>query len=122
MANISEEPATAPTNAPENRIRELNDAIRRAGPTAGRWMMTQGVIAEGPEFILLAVRAIQAFSAFDPDNDPYSEHDFGALEIEGEKLFWKIDYYDKSLEFGSEDPAYPARTTRILTIMLASEY
>ena len=85
-------------------------------------MMTQGVIAKGPEFMLRAVRAIQAFSAFDADNDPHGEHDFGALEIEGEKLFWKIDYYDKSLEFGSEDPADPAQTTRILTLMLASEY
>ena len=118
MANISDAAAAAP----ENRIRELNDAMRRAGPFPGRWMITQGVIANGPEFMLRAVEDIRVFSAFDTDNDPYNEHDFGALEIEGEKLFWKIDYYDKSLEFGSEDPADPAQTTRILTLMLASEY
>ena len=122
MEKPSEQTVTAPTNAPENRIRQLNDAMRRAGPFPGRWMMTQGVIAQGPEFILLAVRAIQAFSAFDADNDPYAAHDFGALEIEGEKLFWKIDYYDKSLEYGSEDPADPNKTARILTVMMASEY
>ena len=60
--------------------------------------------------------------AFCEDNDPYGEHDFGAFEVEGEKLFWKIDYYDKALEHGSEDPADPTRTTRVLTVMLASEY
>jgi hypothetical protein len=57
-----------------------------------------------------------------PDNDPYSEHDFGSFEIEGDKFFWKIDCYDKTLEFGSPDPTDPSVTTRLLTIMLASEY
>jgi hypothetical protein len=53
---------------------------------------------------------------------PYGEHDFGSFEIAGEKVFWKIDYYDLSLEFGSNDSADPAQTKRVLTILLAEEY
>ena len=37
-------------------------------------------------------------------------------------VFWKIDAYDRALQSGSEDPANPAVTRRVLTIMLASEY
>lgn len=40
-----------------------------------------------------------------------------------EKIFWKIDYYaDKSCTEGAEDPSDAARSFRVLTIMLASEY
>ena len=63
-----------------------------------------------------------AFDAFTADNDPHGEHNFGAFDYAGERIFWKIDYYDEALEFGLEDPADPARTTRVLTIMLALEY
>jgi len=55
-------------------------------------------------------------------NDPWGEHDFGAVEIDGEKAFWKIDCYDRTLTAGSENPANEALTHRVLTIMLASEY
>lgn len=55
-------------------------------------------------------------------NDPHKEHDFGSFEIAGRKFFFKLDYYDSAMEFGSEDPADPSKTTRVLTIMLASEY
>jgi Protein of unknown function (DUF3768) len=65
---------------------------------------------------------VETFSAFTGDNDPWHEHDFGAFEHDGEKIFFKIDYYSKDLEHGSEDPADPSKTTRVLTIMLASEY
>ncbi len=105
-----------------NRIRDLNDAMRKAGISSGKWMMTAGVMAQGPDFMLLAARAVQTFSAFSADNDPYGEHDFGAFDIAGKRVFWKIDYYDRDLRYGSEDPADPDVTTRVLTIMLASEY
>ena len=85
-------------------------------------MLTSGVQAKGPIFVLSVVNAVRAFDAFASDNDPHGEHDFGAFEICGERLFWKIDYYDRDLRYGSPDAADPAVTRRVLTVMLASEY
>jgi hypothetical protein len=78
---------------------------------------------------------IETFDVFTPDNDPYGERDFGAIYqgVDGVwsvsrpidvavTVFWKIDAYDSELRFGSDDPADPAVTRRVLTIMLASEY
>lgn len=104
-------------------IRELNDAFRRTF-IGGKVMLTASVAAL-PEATRAAVlQAVRNFNddAFDGSNDPYGEHDFIAFELEGETYFAKIDYYDQNLEFGSEDPADPAKTTRVLTIMLSSDY
>ena len=68
------------------------------------------------------LRAVQAFNTFTPDNDPYGEHDFGRVEVGDCFVFWKIDYYDETLRYSSEDPADPALTVRVLTIMLTEEY
>jgi hypothetical protein len=82
--------------------------------------LTQG-IAGRPDTEVILTR-VAAFDAFSEDNDPHGEHDFGSFEQNGDAIFWKIDYYDKSLQAGSPDPADPAVTTRVLTIMLAEEY
>ena len=66
--------------------------------------------------------AMMGFHDFNQDNDPHGEHDFGAIRVLGEKLFWKIDYYDLNKEYHSPDAADPAVTCRVLTLMLASEY
>lgn len=66
--------------------------------------------------------ALAAYNRFESGNDPYGEHDLGTFEVFGAKLMWKIDYYDRNLEFGSQDPADPNVTARVLTVMLASEY
>jgi hypothetical protein len=84
--------------------------------------MTPGVAA-----LPLCVKAhvfvrVHEFADFNADNDPHGEHDFGSFEVAGEKFFWKIDCYDVDMINGSEDPADPEKTTRVLTIMLAGEY
>ncbi len=84
--------------------------------------LRQEFSAQGIGFTTAAIAATRTFDEFTPDNDPYGEHDFGSVSVRGTKLFWKIDYYDLSLNFGSKDPADPAQTTRVLTIMLAEEY
>lgn len=103
------------------RIRALNDQLRVNG-TGGQVMATAGVNGRGAAFVQAAATAVRAFNSFDKANDPHCEHDFGAVEVEGAKLFWKIDYYTPGLEAGSEDPSDAAKTVRVLTIMLAEEY
>ncbi len=102
-------------------MRYLNDQMRQSF-VGGVLVMTAGVIALGPARQLTILEAVASFDAFDEDNDPYGEHDFGALEIEGERLFWKIDSYDRNRSAHSPDPADPAVTMRVLSIMLADEY
>lgn len=113
-------------------IRELNDCFRKSIPAAsgvpGRVMLTPGIqhltddeIEPGKHLPTL-FRTIHEFDAFDEGNDPHHEHDFGALEFNGSKVFFKIDYYAPDLTHGSEDPADPEQTIRVLTIMLAEEY
>jgi len=104
------------------RIADLNDKFRKSLVTGGRTYMTAGVNAKGTEFVAKALIKVIAFDDFTADNDPHGEHDFGSFELEGEKLFWKIDYYDLAGEFGSEDPTDPKKTLRVLTVMLAEEY
>jgi Protein of unknown function (DUF3768) len=103
------------------RIRELNDSLRRTF-TGGKVVMTDGVAAlpEGDLGRLLG--KVRGFDQFTRDNDPYGEHDFGSLECSGQTYFFKVDYYALDMDGGSEDPADPAKTTRVLTIMRADEY
>ena len=110
---------TANTRAAQ--IAALNDAFR-AGRLSGHMHITRGVAEKGAQFIHQALRAVLNYRDFDQGNDPWSERDFGALNIKGERLFWKIDYYDPTLRYGSDDPADATRTARVITIMLASEY
>lgn len=103
------------------RIAALNDMLRHTY-WGGKVMMTPGITALPEDTQHAIFRAVQEFDTFTEDNDPYGEHDFGTVTISGTKCFWKIDYYDDKMEFCSEDPANPAITTRVLTIMLAEEY
>ena len=104
-----------------DRIRMLNDELRQHLLGGGAFM-TPGIAALGQEAVQRLVQKIATFDNFCTANDPHGEHDFGAFEFDGVQVFFKIDYYDKSLNFHSPDPADPAVTERIITIMLAEEY
>ncbi len=103
------------------RVRELNDTFRRTF-TGGKVMLTAGVDALPFEGKAAVLEKVRAFANFDRDNDPHGEHDFGSVEVAGERYFFKIDYYDSELQFGSEDPSDPTKTTRVMTIMCMDEY
>ncbi len=103
------------------RIRDLNDDLRQHLLSGGA-VITPGVAALDQEILDRIVQTIVVFDDFCEANDPYEEHDFGAFDVDGTTIFFKIDYYDKTLTHGSPDPADPAVTERIITIMLADEY
>jgi uncharacterized protein DUF3768 len=120
------------------RIARLNDLARRAMGIACTAVATAG-FRSLPDADQSKVRElIETYDAFTDDNDPHGERDFGSIyqlgdgcwtterprreEDEGERVFWKLDYYDRKMEFASEDAANPAITRRVLTIMLSDEY
>ncbi len=108
-------------NSETEAIRKLNDELRQ-NLTTGTALITAGVAALGPEAVARIIKTIAVYDDFCHANDPYEEHDFGAFEVEGQKLFFKIDYFDKTLTCHSPDPSDPTVTERVITIMLAEEY
>ena len=102
-------------------IRVLNDNFRGTF-VGGQVVMTRGVADLPLDVKARLILAVQSFSKFTKDNDPHGEHDFGEFEVAGQRFFWKIDYYNLDLDGGSEDPASPEKTSRVLTIMFVEEY
>ena len=103
-------------------IKTLNDNFRKTF-TGGQVLLTAGIDSMDAEDVANILQLVQNFTDFTPDNDPYGEHDFGSFMYNGNKIFWKIDYYDRfNTHFASENPANPDITNRVLTIMMAEEY
>ena len=104
-----------------DKVRKLNDAFRTT-LNGGKLLITRGIAARSD--VPAVLEKVRTFNAFDMGNDPWDEHDFGAFEVDdpAEKIFFKIDYYDLDLHGGSPDPGDESVTTRVLTLMLASEY
>jgi hypothetical protein len=103
------------------RIRALNDEMRQR-LIGGMALMTPGIAALGPEAVSRIVKTIEVYDDFCHANDPHEEHDFGAFDSDGKRIFFKIDYYDETLTVHSPDPSDPKVTKRLITIMLAEEY
>ena len=120
------------------RIARLNDLARNAMGVACTAVATVGFRSLSASDQSSVRELIETFDAFDEDNGPYGERDFGCVyqlgdgrwttehprlrDDERERVFWKFDYYDRDLRFGSEDAANPNITRRVLTIMLSDEY
>lgn len=103
------------------RIRVLNDQFRKT-LLGGKLFLTPGIVEAAQGDVGELLRMIARFNAFDEDNDPHGEHDFGSLHWQAEQVYWKIDYYDADCCYGSPDPANARLTTRVMTVMLAHEY
>ena len=99
---------------PSKEIAKRNDVLRRNIPCVSPpnlLVLTRGVATLGEAEISEILNKVKKFDKFTKGNDPWGEHDFGALEHNGRKFFWKIDDYG-----GHEG------YNLILTIMLAEEY
>ncbi len=113
-------------------IARLNDGLRDNihAPGRNRVVMTRGVAELIGDVSLFRnfhkraelLRAIRGYDGFDQSNDPHGERDMGRFAFEGTDCYWKIDYHNADLTAGSEDPADPSLTTRVLTIMRVDEW
>jgi hypothetical protein len=104
-----------------SRVRSLNDTFRQSF-AGGVVTVSMGVEVLGADVKAEVLRRVRTFNRFTEKNDPHGEHDLGVFDIAGKLFMWKIDCYDRAMESGSENPGDPAVTTRVLTVMLASEY
>ena len=102
-------------------IRMLNDDFRRTF-RGGKVVLTSSVANLSPDALVRLQSKVRSFQDFTEDNDPWGEHDFGSIDLDGGKFFFKIDYYDPTCKSGSEDPRDPEKTVRVLTIMRADEW
>jgi hypothetical protein len=108
------------------RIALLNDAARQGNDRMARIVMTSGLLAElGGDTVAQTMMAQARLMAalrhctFAPDSP---ERDFASMDVDGIKVLMKVDYYDTELAFGSEDPANPAMTRRVITLMRPADY
>jgi Protein of unknown function (DUF3768) len=63
-------------------------------------LLTQGVDSLPADTKARLLTAVRSFNNFTKDNDPYEEHDFGSIELEGVTYFFKHDYYAPDMEGG----------------------
>ena len=104
-----------------NEIALQNDDFRKH-LSKGTLVLTQGIRSNTSEDIQAIINQVRTFDKFDENNDPYNEHDFGAFDYKGKKVFWKIDNYDRKFLYLSPDVCNPKLTNKVLTIMYAEEY
>ena len=101
-----------------SKIALLNDAFRKSF-SGGKIMMTASVDDLPDTVKCAALHEVATFNAFNEDNDPYGEHDFGSFELCSRKFFWKIDLYEEPRVKNSDGEPV---VTRVLTLMLAEAY
>lgn len=105
-----------------DKIALLNDDMRKLIPMVGQTALTAGINSLDFSDQGDILEKVRDFSDFSEENNPWGERDFGSFDHKGNKIFWKIDYYGLDMQTGSENPADPSKTKRVLTIMLAKEY
>ena len=118
--------ATEPLADRSETIALLNDRARIGLDRAARITFTRNCLATfcDPDTIGIAVIQSQLLAAFRDCafSDDSPERDFAVIEFRGRKVWLKIDYYDRELCYGSDDPADASVTTRVVTILLPEDY
>ena len=90
----------------------------------GLIVMTHALAAMDPLFVHQARITIGRLHVFEADNDPDGFHDFGSVEIDGQKVWFKVDMYEtgSGKRYGAERPDNPVMTERVMTLMLPSDW
>ena len=120
-----------------SEIATLNDAARAGTLATSRTVFTRALaeILAGEDEdagtrrlnLMMGQRALRRLlneTPIDPENDPHGERDFGVVEYQGHKIFWKVDVYanDGTFSWGSETPWDAQQSCRVVTIMLANDW
>ena len=106
-------------------IAEQNDRFRSGWPASGvpgKFVLTCEIAARPSTFRNACLSAVMAYDDFNEGIDPYRTHEMGAFDIEGERVWFRIDAYDERYEYGSEDPTDLSKTRRVLTILFPHEW
>lgn len=120
-----------------SEIAALNDAARAGSLLTAKTVLTRALAdmlaGDDPDpgtrqlNLLMGQRALRRLineTPIDPGNDPHGERDFGTVEYQGHKIFWKVDVYsnDGTFAWGSETPWDALQSFRVVTIMLAGDW
>lgn len=117
----------ATTTAPSRieTIARLNDRCRLGLDRTARIVITQtclGTFAETRAAeIIVQAGILAALRACRFSGAEAVERDRGSFDYRGTTVYFRIDYYDAAMEYGSEDPADASQTRRVLTIMLRGD-
>ena len=106
-------------------ICEDNDLFRKAMLSSSRHrvVLTSGVVGlreRDTDAFAELLRRVKTFDDFVEDNDPWIEHDFGRIELDGDVFLWKMDYYDSDWEHWADPRG--GNPNLLLTIMKEEEY
>lgn len=95
------------------QIARLNDRARQGLDRTALVNFTRACLAEfcsddTPNGLLAQAEMMKAMRQHAFVNDAHGERDFGQMTFRDMPVWFKIDYYDLDLEYGSEDPLMPA--------------
>lgn len=120
---------TIDTKKITKRIAKMNDAFRMSvlaltldNHDLEKVYCTSGITTLPNEDVLVIANKVRLFDAFNKGNDPYGEHDFGEITHNDQKIFWKIDYEDPTLEYEAIYVPETEMDNRKLTIMSSHEW
>ena len=118
---------TTQTLTRTEKIARLNDRVRQGLDRTAKIVFSYALSAKffagnGALAILAQASIMKAIRHHLFEQDAHGERDFGQIEFRGERIWFKIDYYDYDLEYGSEDPSDASVTKRVMTIMLPEDY
>jgi hypothetical protein len=122
---MTDTPTLASPDARLATIARLNDRCRQGLDRTARILITRaclGTFADNRAAEIVAqaeiLSALRGYKFRDAEAD---ERDWGSFDYRGTTVYFRIDYYDAAMEYGSEDPADASQTRRMLTIMLRED-